>query len=144
MMNAKLFGNLCLFALAGAMSCTKNTLNLPEPAQSVEGMYRAEMPSKTFPIKGQTVLLSVKRVNKDTVGVTMWADLNGQRGDSITYNKALIEQQLYFGNSCISYVIYLKNAQETNRLTMTCSEVSTFIYSLNSQTYNQLARFKKI
>ncbi|MVM31913.1 hypothetical protein GO755_17825 [Spirosoma sp. HMF4905] len=155
MVNLRLLGGLFLLVITGGMSCTKNTLNLPEPAQSLAGTYKIQATKNPLPIKGDDITLVIKPTASETVGIVVKSSLNGQLIDSLTYQKATVEQDfdnsLAIGNVslrsvCISYTIYLTPQKSADFLKMTCTETNVFYYYYTpvGQTGTTILKFKKV
>lgn len=147
--NRLILTNLLLLALTS--SCTKDKITLPDPAPSLEGTYQADVINKPFPVQGETVNLVIKSLSKDSVRVSFRATVNGQPTDSITYNKARINQ--LFSNSsvnkvCVNYSINLTpfGSSQSGWLSMTCSEENVFSYYYTpvGQNTGTITKFKKI
>ena len=155
MTHTQWLSRLSLLVIVGTIACTKNTLTLPEPAQSVVGTYQTQVNSITLPTNNETTILTIKRTATDTVGVALRTSRNGQIIDSLSYQKAYIEQRfetrltmsaVNVGDGCINYTIYLTPTKSTNVLTMTCSEVNVIYYSYipSGQKNSVKVRFKKV
>jgi hypothetical protein len=145
MMNRfKMLAFLVMMVAFGNMSCTKNTLNLPEPAQTIEGVYEAKNYQTPFPIEGQTLQLTVRRVATNSVSVLVRATDNGQYRDSLFFNRAYVSQVFSF--NCIGYRVDMGSTPQIDQLTMTCGEINVFRYlykPANQKNYSVLM-FKKI
>jgi hypothetical protein len=145
-MNAlKLLSYLLLLSwVTSNMACTKDRLNLPEPARSIEGAYEAQNNNTPFPIQGQVIRLNIKRITADSVEVVINATVGGQLGDSLVYKRAFVGQEFIgtvYGKTCVGYRVYLNRPQEINLLTMTCKEQNVFEYTHKSFA---TVKFKKI
>ncbi|GAB3014939.1 hypothetical protein [Spirosoma pulveris] len=139
-----IIGVLCV-AIGGG-SCHDNTLKLPEPATSLEGVYEAKSLYGPFLVNGETVQLSLKRVTADSVVIKLQAFSNGQPGDSVSLGKALVNQD--FQGNCVAYSIRPLQVQKDDLLTMTCSAENVFNYRysfpLNGQWVSRSVSFKRI
>lgn len=155
MASVKLLGRLFLFVVIGSVSCTKNTLNIPEPAQTLAGTYRLQATNTPLPIQGDNLTLTIQPVTNNTVGIVLRSSLNGQAVDSLTYQKAVVEQNfdssLFLGTAtisvgCISYAIYLSPQKTADLLRMTCSEknVMYYYYTPVGQASVSVIKFKKV
>ena len=149
MSNLKLLINITILLVAGAIACTKDTLSPPDPAQSVAGIYQAQVNSMPFPIKGGNITLTIRSVTKDTAEVSLRTILNGQLEDSLTYKRAFVAQQINrtsVNEGCINYIIYLTPSKESNLLTVTCSEknIISYLYTPAGQQEEAVIKFKKI
>lgn len=137
--------HLLLFSwIAGNIACTKNTLDLPEPARSIEGTYEAQNNITPSPTKGQVVRLTIKRVTADSVKVVINTAVGGQLADSLTYERVLVGQE--FGGStpgqmCVGYRIRLVAQPKIDELRMTCREEGVFEYLSQGLA---TVKFKKI
>jgi hypothetical protein len=126
------------------LACTRDTLNLPEPAQTIEGDYEALNNQMTFPVQGKTLRLTVQRVATDSVSVLVRAVDNGQYGDSLSFKRAHVSQARQF--NCIAYRVDMGSQQRIDQLTMTCDEVNVFKYlykPANQQAFS-IVKFRKI
>ncbi|SOD80483.1 hypothetical protein [Spirosoma fluviale] len=130
----------------GGVSCHKNTLNLPEPATSLEGVYEAKSLFGPFLVNGETIRLSLKRVTADSVAITLRAFSNGQPGDSVSLGNALVNQEFQY--NCVAYRIKLSPVRTNDELTMTCSAENVFNYQysfpLSGQQVIRAISFKRI
>lgn len=145
----KLLNFFVLLWLASNGACTTDRLNLPEPARSIEGVYEANDNTAPFPIQGQTIRLNVSRVTPDSVKVIVRAIVNGQLGDSLVYNRALVSQGFggtIPGEMCVGYQVFLNPPQGHDELKMTCEETSVFryLYKPAGSQSRVTVRFKKI
>lgn len=143
-----IIGILCIGM--NSVSCRKDTLDIPEPAKSLEGAYEAKVVNGPFLVNGQTARLSIKRVTTDSVEVTLRAFSNGQPTDSLSYGKSLVYQEIITDNVrsvCIGYRIRLSPTRANDELTMTCSEENVFSYryalTSNGQQVNYV-KFKRL
>lgn len=149
MNRVKRLTSISLLWLAGTLACTKNTLNIPEPAPTIAGTYRAQVNAIPAPLKGESITLTIKPVTNNTAELSFRATLNGQPGDSLVYKKAYISQQLFttdLSKGCVSYSIYLNPLTDADVLTMTCSEENTINYSYapTGQQTGAPLKFRKI
>ena len=133
-----------LMGMCGTVACTKNDLNLPEPAQTIEGVYEAQNNQTLFPIQGKTLQLTVRRVATDSVSVIVRAISNGYYSDSLSFKSAYVSPE--YGFNCVGYRVYMSSQRRIDQLNMACEEVNVFRYiykPANEQTYS-IVRFKKI
>ncbi|WP_460969566.1 hypothetical protein [Spirosoma migulaei] len=155
MANVRLLGRLFLLVMVGSVSCTKNNLNIPEPAPTIAGTYQLLTTNARLPIQGDNLTLTIQSVTNNTVGIVLRSSLNGQAVDSLTYQKVAVEQNfdssLFLGATaisvgCISYAIYLSPQKTTDLLKMTCSEknVMYYYYTPAGQMGVTLIKFKKV
>jgi len=150
MNRVKRLTSISLLLITGTLACTKNTLNLPDPAPTIAGTYRAQVNAIPAPLKGESITLTIKPVTNNTAEVFFRATLNGQPGDSLVYKKAHISQQLFtttLSKGCVSYTIYLNpTTGSEDVMTMTCSEENTINYSYTAtgQQTGATLKFRKI
>jgi hypothetical protein len=149
----RLLSYLLLAGATGFIACTKNTLNLPQPAQTIEGVYKAQTTSTLFPIQGKTLQLIVKQVSADSVSVVVQAIVNEQAGDSLTYRSVFVNQEFSM-DGCVAYRVYLTDQKVLDpqdqkgfeQLTMTCDEKNVFkyFYKPAGQQVFTVLKFKKL
>lgn len=131
--------------LCGQLACTRDRLNLPEPAQTIEGDYESGANQKPFALEGQTLRLTVHRVATDSVSVLVRVSgKNGQYRDSLSFERAYVSQES--GYNCIGYRVYMGSQQRVNQLLMTCDEINVFkyIYKPASAQSHSIIKFKRL
>lgn len=137
-------GILCV--AIGGMSCHDNTLTLPEPATSLEGIYETQSLVGPFLVSGETAQLALKRISADSVAISLRAFSKGQPSDSLSLGHMLVREE--FGNGCVGYRIKLPPVRTDDELRMTCSEENVFYYqyafSINGQQVSRSIKFKRI
>ena len=148
MVPSKLLGIFCLLTILGNVSCTENNLNLPEPAQSIEGTYEALTNSVPLPTQDQIVRLYIKRIDADSVEIATQATINGQPVNSLIYKKALVSQVTgrVADKWCVSCHVHVTSLNASELLTMTCKEESVFnyVYTPTGQQRGTTIKFKRI
>ncbi|GAB2536153.1 hypothetical protein [Spirosoma aerophilum] len=140
---------LILLALAGSLSCTKNTFNPPEPAVTLAGRYEARLTVPASQGQFDVISMTIDRVTTNTVTVQLRTSLQGKTVDSLTYLNASITQQLSitsFRKGCVSYAIQLAPGQPSNIMTMTCEEENVFRYAYSpaGQPRETLFKLKRL
>ena len=135
---------LLLITLWSLSRCTHNTLNLPQPAQAVAGLYEAQNNQTPFPIQGKTLQLTVRQLTADSVAVKVRGFSNGRVVDSLDYRSAYIGQE--FGASCVGYRVHLRSGPRSDQLNLSCNEVNVFSYLYKPATASQywVVKFNKV
>ena len=143
MSRARFFTLFWISSLIGVGACHPNTFTLPAPAQAIAGVYQSTTTSFRFPLVGQAVRLSIRPVKPDSAAVKVYALVNNQVTDSLTYPSALVGQEI--GNSCVSYRIYLPTGQRVDQLVMSCGESNVFQYyrQTGTHTFDLLLKLTK-
>ena len=122
----------CLLAVACMFACTGNNLNLPEPAQSVDGTYLLLSTNGPLPLKADKIQMYIKRIVNDSVEVMLRGTINGQQADSLNYKRAFVQQVISvtgYRRGCVSHRVYLTTSTGANVLTTSCSEINVITLS---------------
>lgn len=135
---------MLLVTLYSFSSCTQNTLDLPQPAQAIEGSYEAQNFQTPFPIQGQMLQLSVHPITTDSVAVKIRGLNRGQVVDSLEYRSAYIGQE--FGAGCVAYRVYLRSGPRIDQLNLSCEDVNVcrYLYKPADASWYWVTKFKKL
>ncbi|MBD2704178.1 hypothetical protein IC229_26275 [Spirosoma sp. BT702] len=122
---------LSLLAIVTFLGCKADRLNLPEPATLIVGTYQAVDPAALLTIKGDKVILTVKRVSADIVDVKMQAYRNNQPADSLVYERAKVVLNTVptsLKQGCVSPYVSLALGARPEELSANCSEEDIVTY----------------